>query len=330
MSDLVNATNLPVASTEEQVSRAITDPKVTPFSDKYSIQELQRLQLITTPKDTPLLSLLLAKGSVRSMSWLFEWNEATLNTTFSDALYDGFDTSGLSGANGTVSRKSNHIMALAQVAKVGGLALSFETVEGDAMRLEIQSKYLQLLRAMEYYLWNGSFAGDNKQTDGVATLVTTAVDNNPTVAVPTPALDETIFGTAIVSVVDAGQIPTHAFCEPIVAQRIANFAKNRVQYFNTVEANGGIGMAGFTYMTPFGYPIQVVPVRSSFIPTGHVYVLDMDVVTLRHSGANVVDSKQASVGLNDGQAVLFTSYIGLELKNKTAHRVITNVGLSLA
>lgn len=313
----------PVGEAEEVVARSITNVRTTPFSDKYSIQELQKLNLITTPKDTPLLTKLLAKGSVKSASWLFEWNESPLSTNFTGAVYDGYDISVVDESNGTPSRQSNHIMAVAQIARVGGLAQSFETVEGNAMNLEVQQKYLHLLRCIEYFLWNGNFGSDNKQTDGVVTLVTTAVANGGV------ALVETKLDEAIVAVIDAGLQPTDIWASPTVCARIANFAKNRIQYFNTVEAENGIGQKGFMYNTPFGYTINVNPVRTDFLPATTAFVLDMSLVTLRHSGDAVVQSQALPV-VNDGQAILFKSYFGLELKNKAKHRTITGITEALA
>lgn len=320
MSDLVTPV---VTLNEEVVARAITDPKVTPFSDKYSIQELQANQYITTPKDTPLLTKLLAKGSVRSASWMFEWNEAVLSANFAGAVYDGADTSVIDEANGATTRAFNHIMALGQIARAGGLAQSFDTVDGDALKIEMSLKYPHLLRSIEYYLWNGNFTTSNLQTDGVVTLVTTAVANGAV------SLVETKLDEAIVAVINAGGQPSDIFASPTVCARIANFAKNRIQYVDQNSATGGVGQKGFYYNTAFGYTIMVNPVRTDFLPTGTAYVLDMDLLTLRHSGADVVQAQpQNNVG--DGVAVLFKSYVGLELKAKTKHRVITGIVESIA
>lgn len=324
MSDVLTEAPQVVTPAEEIVSKAITDPKTTPMTDKFSIQELQSANYITTPIDTPLLNLLLKKGSVRSGNYLFEWTESVLSSDFTSAIYDGYTTTGISQANGASTRKGNYLSAVGQIAVVSGMTKELDTIEGNPMRLEVQQKYLHLMRCMEYLLWKGNHTTSNLQTNGVEVLVTTAVDNTSGV------LKQNSLDSAIVQAVDAGIMPTHIFCSPNDAQVIAGFAKNRIFYTNTVDAGNGIGKQALMYVSPFGLTLEVTPVRDVYKTTATIYVLDMTLVTLRHAGASVVQSQQLSAGMLDGEAVLFKSYLGLELKNADAHRVITNVAQVLA
>ncbi len=310
--------NAPVAvGSEEQVSRALTDPKATPLSDVYNIQELQKLELITTPKDVPLLTMLLS-NPVRSGAVFFEWVETALSNDFTTGKYDGYDVSSISEAGGTPDRKGNWLMAYGQIARVGGLAQSLDTIDGNAMLLETKQKYIQLLRGIEYYLWRGDHTTNSDETNGVVELMTNSISNGSV------ALQEAILQVAIVEAVDNGIIPDYVFASPTVSYRIANYSEKRIRYDNTVEAQGGIGQKAFYYSTPFGYTVRVQPIRTIYIPSGTVYVMDSTMLTLRFSGDAVVTSKPLAEA-NDGTAVLMKAYFGLEYKNAESAVVITDV-----
>ena len=304
---------------EQAVSRAITDPTTTPFTT-MDIQELEKLSFLTTPRDCPLFEMLSPKA-VKTGNRMYEWVEATLGSDFSGAKYDGYTVS-MTETGATYASKYNYLMAVRQIARVGGLVESLASVDGNALQAEMRDKYVQLIRSIEYYLWNGTYATASDETNGVVTEVTTAVSNGSV------ALAETTLQTAIVSAINNGIIPDTVFCSPTVAQRIANFGSTRVQYVNNNVENG-IGQNAFFYATPFGYTIRVQPVRTTFLPTGKAYVLDTSLITMRYSGDTVLASKRLAEA-NDGNAVLLKSYFGLQIKNKASHIVITNITEALS
>lgn len=312
--------NTPASSVEETVSRAITDPTTTPFTT-YSIRELKDMELVTTPLDVPLFTMLAPKAA-KSANIMFEWIESALSTNYAGGKYAGYDISGVAAAGATPTTNSNYLMAYAQIARVGGLVESLDTVDGNAMLLETRHKYAQLIRGIEYYLWNGNHTSNADETNGLVTLVTTAVANGG------GALLETSLQSAIVAAVNNGLMPDTVFCSPVVAQRIANFSEDRIRYNNTTNAEGGIGMSAFRYNSPFGYSINVVAVRTSFIPTGKVYVIDSSLVRMRYSGADVIQSQKLPES-NDGSAILMKSYFGIEISQKADHIVITGLTESI-
>lgn len=302
---------------EQTVSRAFLDPAATPISDVYNIEELQSLELITTPKDTPLVNQLLS-GAVHSGNMLFEWVETTLPATLTNGKYDGYDVSTINEGNATPATKSNHLMAVGQIARVSGLVNALNVVNGNAMLTALQQRYIQLLRMMEYYLWNGDYSDANDETDGIVELVTTAIANGGGV------IQEAILQAAITGCVTDGIDPDTAYCSFLIAYAIANMAEDRIRYDSVNTATNGIGQQAFYYMSPFGYNIRIQPVRPTFIPTGTVYVMDSSLMTLRYTGDAVVTAKPLAEA-NDGQAILLRAWFGLELKDAASHRVITGV-----
>lgn len=308
---------------ENQVERALLTPDGSPMPI-YTIRELKNMELITTPKDVPLFTMLTASPDkfARTGSRFFEWLETTLSNNFAGAKYDAYDISAVAQAGGTPVEKGNYLMALAQIARVGGMNQELDTVDGNAMLIETRHKYIQLIRAIEYFLWRGDHTANTDETNGLVTLVTSSIANGG------GALVEAILQTGIVTCIDNGIMPDTIFCLPIHAQRIASFSANRVIYQNTVEAEGGVGQKTFYYNTPFGYTCKVQPVRSSFLPTGRVYIVDSSLIRLRHSGTEVIKSNVLPE-VNDGSAVLIKAYVGLEVNNASAHVVITGVSSAL-
>lgn len=308
---------------ENQVERALLTPSDAPMP-VYTIRELKNMELITTPKDVPLFTMLTASPDkyARAGSRFFEWLETSLSNNFAGAKYDSYNISGVATAGGTPVEKGNYLMALAQIARVGGMNEELDAVDGNAMLIETRHKYIQLIRAIEYYLWNGDHGANADETNGIVALITTSVANGG------GALVEAILQTAIVTAIDNGIMPDTIFCLPIHGQRIASFSAARVTYQNTVESEGGVGQRAFFYNTPFGYTCKVQPVRSTFLPTGRVYIVDSSLVRLRHSGTEVIKSKVLAE-TNDGSAVLIKAYVGLEVNNASAHVVITGVSSAL-
>lgn len=316
--------NLTTNVVEEQVERSLTNVNASPMNNLYNLQDLQKLEFIKTPKDTPLFKMLMDKGAVQARSIHFEWDEAILDPLFSSALYDGYTYNSSAEANSTVNRGENWISALHRVARVSGLAQSVETVDGNAMNIQTRHQYMNLIRAIEYYLWNGDHTASVLQMNGVVTLVTTAIANGGGV------LLEAKLQEAIIQMIDEGLEPTDVFASPVVCYVIANYSEKRIRYDSVDSVQGGTGARAFFYNTPFGYTVKVNPVRTTFIPTGTVYVLDMECATLRHTTDNVINSKPVGTNAVDGMAVAFTAYVSLELKAKEKHRVITGVAEALA
>ena len=318
-----------VKQNEMQVERAITNPTTSPMS-VITLEELRNRRIVTTPLDVPLYSTL--RGRARRVGQInHEWNEATLSASFTASKYSNGTISGLTGGASTPTRKNNHVMQVGAIAKVSGI-VGATTVTGDngggAMEIELNDKYNHLVRSIEYFLWNGVYATAQDEMDGIATLVTTAVDNSAGGGSPV-VLDINSVDLAIAQMADAGLTPTALYCDYIVAQRISKFASDRVTYQNTTEAMNGVGSRAFMYASPFGFTVQVKPIRSTFLPADSAYLLDETKINLVYMG-DAVEMSEPLAKTDDGDSVLLKSYVGLEVINASAHRVLTNVDNVLA
>lgn len=306
---------------KEELVRALTDPSTTPFTT-YDIEELEKTSLITTPVFTPLLTKLRTTAK-RSRSWRFEWDEVTTQTDHTQVKYNGNTLP--SDTQGTPARPSNIIMPAATVARVSRFAQSFETIDGDAMKIELTQKYIDLTKGVEYYLWNGDddVTGVVTETDGIIKLVTTSVSNGG------GALLESILQTAIIQCYAEGAVPDMIYCTPVVAQRIANFVDPKLALPSNTSATNGVGVSAFTYISPFGFRLTVQPVLQEFIGTGKVYVIDSTKLEMKYSSPSVLSSEPLSV-VQHGMATIMFSFFGLQVKAATKyHRKITNVAESL-
>lgn len=300
----------------ERAMRSLTSPTASPFNGVYSLEDLEKRALITTPKDTPLFNTLRSRAT-KAMSYMFEWTEVTLESDLTHGKYDGFTLP--AGVTSAAARDQNYLMAVCSIPKVSRFTQVLDSVDGNAMILETKQKFLNLVRQVEYFLWNGDHASNPDETNGVCTLVTAAIDNVSGV------LQEVKLQEAVVAILEDGGIPSHVFCPVNVAYAIARFSSDRIRYDQNISGGQGIGRAAFTYITPYGYDLTVVPVLTEFIGTGNVYVLDMEQVELKYVDQNVLNVSPIPI-VQHGESKIMYSFFGLKLKAKNKyHRVISNV-----
>lgn len=298
----------------KQIKRALTSVTASPFNGVYSVEDLEKRSLITTPKDAPLFNLL-RNSAKPAKSRKFEWVESAVQTDLTLVKYNGYDPA--TDESGTAARGDNHLMAASTVPRVDAFSQSLESVDGNVMIIETAAKYLSLVRGIEWYLWNGD-KSNNDETSGVKTLVTSAVD------AAGAALPEALLQNAIIDVIQNGGTPTHIFATQQNAMTIANYASDRIRSMGG-NVDNGIAESAFTYITPFGYNLQVIPVLPTFIGTGNVFILDMTKVKLRYSGRSVIKIDKLGE-TKHGEANIISSFFGLELKAANLHhKVITNV-----
>lgn len=286
-------------------------------------EDLSDLITLLTPTDTPLYSGL-QRG--RATALTHEWPETTLTSTFTTAAYADGGTP--TEHTNTHARRSSKVMSLGRIAKASELLNATNTVgksmNMDAYALEFKEKMIDLMRAIEYYCWNGDSANTSPQEmSGIVTLGSsfTQTSNGGSAA----ALVQTNLDTAIVAAYNAGGTPDTIYCRPIVAQRIANFNANKI----LMPAGGGIN--GLTaqnlfYHSPLGAVMKVVPVRPDFMPSGAVYIIDSSKVRLCPLGEGT-ELKVKELPL-DGDVVaktLIKFYGTLEVRALAFHGRVTNV-----
>lgn len=307
--------------------RAIVSTSDTPFT-VGTIEELEKTTLMLTPEEdqfTPMLTRLRPKAK-SSIALKFEWNDTDTDSTFSGSLYDGYTppTSNTSSP----SRRDNYIMPLSRVAKVSKFTNSFGLVDVDAMNNEMRDRYIELKRSVEYYIWNGNetVTSPIQQTKGIKRYVTTAVDNATTLGAA-QVLQEATLKEAIAQMYAEGIVPRIICATPPVASTIADFSLNNGQ------ANGnnlnGVPQTAFTYRSPFGFALQVVPVLEDFLgtsATGEVYILDDTNIVLRYPSKErgLINSEPLAI-TQHGQATIIYSFMGVQVKKAGKMRKITNV-----
>jgi hypothetical protein len=241
------------------------------------------------------------------------------------SAYDG--ESALPGASAnTGAARDNKVMQIGRIAVATEFLNAMNTLGKssgmDAFALEMEEKVVNVLRDIEYYIFKGDRTNTAPQEmDG---LLTQAVNFNQVANAGSAAvLDEAKLQEALVTTYNQGGTPDTILCTPIVAQRIANFNTSKVLY-PVGGAPGGQNESTFKYISPFGYSLDVVPIRPDFLPSGQVLVLTQDRIKLSWL-SNGVEIKDLPIVGDDVARKLIKAYLTLELRAYKHHAKITNV-----
>lgn len=309
---------------EEALLRALN---TTNFSNSIH-EDLSDLIQYVTPPDTPLFSRL---RRTTASALTHEWTETTLTTTFSDSVYA--DGGAPVDTTNSTARRDNKVMSVGRIAKATELLNATNTIGKssgmDAFAREVEEKMMDVMRAIEYWIWNGDKTQTApQQMNGlIAELASgsNAVSNGASAA----ALVEAKLQEALIAAYAAGGNPNVILCRPAVAQRIAGFTADRVRYLAGGQA-GGLGVSTMRYLSPLGFDLEIVPVRGDFLPSGKVFVVDTAKVALAEL-AGGIRMKELSIGSADIVANRLIKWYGtLELRAKTHHAVISNVSDALS
>lgn len=306
----------------KEIKRALTNPNTEPFLS-YDVEELSRDLYVTTPVYTPLLDMLLGNQTrppARSNAKIFEWTEKELNpSAYQSSKFNFCDLN--PDKHGTPSRENNCLMGVTCTAKVCDFLNTLDVVGGeDSMALDMADAEKDLRRGVEWYLWNGDKTNSNPTTgdehNGVNVLNTLTVDagGNP--------LTETILQQV------AGQLYKNGasrgrkflFTTDEIAQRIANFAEDRIRALSEADLINGVPPQAMRYITSLGYEFVIVPVLAEFIGSGNAHVISPELLRLRYSSPAVLSMKP--IGTVDfTEVVAFYSYFGLEMKGAGKHHI---------
>lgn len=303
-----------MATKEELLLRALN---TTNMADHIH-EDLSDLITMITPTDVPLFARL---GRTKASALLHEWTEHSLTAGFDAAKYGD----GGKPADNTHdhARKGNAVMSVGRVAKATNLLRATNMVgQVDALSRELEEKMVDLLRVIEYYIFNGDKTVTNPQEMNGLLKEIDAANGSVAVANGAAKLDEAKLQEAIVKCYNAGGAPGLIVARPEVAYRIANFTADKIRYGAGGDA-GGVGRAALHYLSPFGTALQVVPVRADFLPSGNVLVLDESKIKLAFlsNGIEVLDLARA----NDAEEKLIKAYLTLEVRAAAHHAKITGV-----
>lgn len=303
-----------MATKEELLLRALN---TTNMADHIH-EDLSDLITMVTPKDVPLFARL---GRTKATALLHEWTETELGTGFAAAKYA--DGGKPTDNTHTHKRKGNAVMSVGRVAKATNLLRATNMVgQVDALTRELEEKMIDLLRVIEYYIYNGDKSVTNPQEMNGLLAEIEAASGSPVVINGDVKLAEDKLQEAIVKCYNNGGAPNLILARPEVAYRIANFTANKIRYGAGGEA-GGVGATALRYLSPFGTALDVVPVRADFLPSGNVLVLDESKIKLAFlsNGIEVLDLARA----NDAEEKLIKAYLTLEVRAASHHAKITGV-----
>lgn len=309
---------------EEALLRALN---TTNFADSIH-EDLSDLIQYVTPPDVPLFSRL---RRVSAAALTHEWTETALTSSFSASAYG--DGGAPADHENTTARRDNKVMSIGRIAKATELLNATNTVGKsggmDAFAREVEEKMMDVMRAIEYWVWNGDKSQTSPQQMNGLIQELSSGTNLVQNAGSASALVESKLQEALIAAYAAGGNPNVILCRPAVAQRIANFTADKVRYLAGGQV-GGLGVSTLRYLSPLGYDLEIVPVRGDFLPSGKVFVVDTTKVALAEL-AGGIRMKELSIGSADIVANRLIKWYGtLELRAKTHHAVITNVSDALS
>lgn len=303
-----------MATKEELLLRALDTSNMA----NHIHEDLSDLITMITPKDVPLFQRL---ARTKATALLHEWTETTLTGSFTAGKYA--DGGAPADHTNTHSRFNNKVMSVGRIAKATNLLRAVDLVgQADALAKELEEKMQDVMRVIEYYIYNGDKSVTNPQEmDGLLNIIAgangaTEIDNGAAV------LAEAKLKAAIVGAYNKGGAPDLILARPEVAYQIANFTADKIR----VGAGGGAGgvdQGTLRYLSPFGNTLEVVPVRADFLPSGNVLVVEKEKIKLAFLSNGIEVMPLASAV--DAEQKLIKAYLTLEVRAVPHHAVITGV-----
>ena len=148
---------------------------------------------------------------------------------------------------------------------------------------------------------------------------------NTTAATSTGALPEKDIKNAITRIFNnTGAKPTHIFCNPEVAYRIASFNQTNIRV-PAGSAPGGVTSESLGYYSTMGNMMEVVPVRPDLLASGNVVILTAPFLQVLHATDNLIDIEEIPANEADVLSIRMKSYLTLEMRNLQAHARLTGV-----
>lgn len=163
---------------------------------------------LVSPTDTPLLTMLMAKGVTKATSINPTWREESLNATGDNAQLEGGDA--VDATNGTRTVTGNNCQILKKTAGISG-SLEASDVKGVASELnrsiEMRSKEIKM--DCETYILAGTKADEvagvsGRQMNGLLNMVDNVVDVSDVGGTGVGTLTEADFESALQMMWDKG------------------------------------------------------------------------------------------------------------------------------
>ena len=157
---------------------------------------------LVSPTDTPLTTMLMARGLVEKATDItVTWREKELNTTRGNLILEGAEAG--EAIRSTRSSLDNLCQIIEKVTKVSGTAEALNPKGiGDSFKSEVQDRLIETKRDLEWYYLNGTKTPESddtpRQMNGLVNLVNSAN------VVTTSALTEENILTALKGMWDHG------------------------------------------------------------------------------------------------------------------------------
>lgn len=251
--------------------------KRSSFLENEVVDLTEEIKLVS-PTDTPLTTMLMARGQVEKATDItVTWRERELNTNRGTLKLEGADA----GAVITSTRGSlnNVCQIIEKVTQVSGTARALKPKGiGDTFDAEVQDRLIETKRDLEWYFLNGvktlESDGTPRQMAGLINLV-----NSNNVVNTAGALKEDHFLDALQKMWDKGaQGEYFAFVNATQKRAINAIAKAEGNVrWDTGSVNNKYGIAVSQIVTDFG---TVNLVLDRYMENNGILILDMDEVRI--------------------------------------------------
>ena len=144
----------------------------------YEVVDLAEEIKLVSPTDTPLTTMLMARGLVEKANDItVTWREKELNTTRGTLILEGAEAGeAIRSTRGSIS---NLCQIIEKVTMVSGTAQALQPKGvGDVFQSEVQDRLIETKRDLEWYYLNGTKTeesdGTPRQMNGLVNLVNSA------------------------------------------------------------------------------------------------------------------------------------------------------------
>lgn len=235
---------------------------------------------LVSPTDTPLTTMLMARGQVeKAKDITVTWRERELNTTRGTLIVEGAEAGTvITSTRGSIS---NLCQIIEKVTQVSGTARAIQPKGiGDTFDAEVQDRLIETKRDLEWYFLNGTKTSEAdstpRQMAGLINLV-----NSSNVVTTSGALTEDHFLDALQKMWDKGaQGEYFAFVNASQKRAINALAKSGSNV-RWVMDNGSIsnvyGIGVSKIVTDFG---EISLVLDRYMDNDKILTLDLDEVRI--------------------------------------------------
>ena len=286
------------------------------------LRDLREEMALLSPTDTPLTSILLARGQVVPAQDInVSWREKELNTTRGTLIVEGAEAG--NPIKSKREMKSNICQILEKVTSISGTSNALRPYGiGDEFQMELQDRMAELKRDLEWYFINGVKATESgptpRQMNGLLKLI--HADNQITLE-SEDVLTEDVLIDGMQKIWESGSHGEYFLFANATEKRIINKLL-RDASTTTVEAKAGenaIGVMVQRVETDFG-TINIVLDRH--LPEKTIFCVDMNMVEIAELRPAFYEELAKTGDYRKGHVIVEST---IKLLNSKAGFVITGV-----